>query len=102
MVLRLGGRGLWRISEDDLQAFLDGSGDAEKIDAGDAGEGPALTAKRSHEAPTHLWNVRALGKDWLITHRRSSNAAAAPTSLGGQNVLFELRWYRRALWATKE
>lgn len=39
--LRLGGRGVWRISEDDLQAFLDTAYQetAERIAVGDVGEG---------------------------------------------------------------
>lgn len=38
--LRLGGRGVWRISEDDLQAYLDAAYQeaAERINVGDAGE----------------------------------------------------------------
>lgn len=40
--LRLGGRGIWRISEVDLQAFLDTAYEAtaERMPAGDVGEVP--------------------------------------------------------------
>lgn len=47
--LRLGGRGVWRISEDDLQAFLDAAYQetAERIAEGDIGEVPAAEGEAS-------------------------------------------------------
>lgn len=47
--LRLGGRGVWRISENDLQAFLDAAYQetAERIAAGDVGEVPGADGESS-------------------------------------------------------
>jgi hypothetical protein len=47
--LRLGGRGVWRISEEDLQAFLDAAYQetAERMAEGDVGEVPGAGGESS-------------------------------------------------------